>query len=47
MRLGRSSGEWIWISTRPLARAWLSRRETDEREVCSSCAIASIVRSCM
>ena len=42
-----SAGEWIWMSTSPVSRAWLSSRETEEREVCSSRAIASIVRSCM
>ncbi|KZX21935.1 hypothetical protein ACH61_00916 [Rathayibacter tanaceti] len=45
--LARSSGERIWMSTSPVARACDSSRDTEEREVCSSWAMASIVRSCM
>jgi hypothetical protein len=42
----RSSGETTRISTSPCSRAYPSIRDTDERDVRSSRAIASIVRSC-
>jgi len=45
IRVPPSLGEWSRISTSPLARACDSMRETDEREVCSSVAIASMVWS--
>ena len=41
-----SSGDRIWMSTSPVSLACLSSRETDDRDVPSSSAIASIVRSC-
>jgi len=43
----RSSGELMRMSTRPLSRAKLSSRDTDDREVPSSCAMTSMVLSCM
>lgn len=45
-RLRASCGECTVISTRPVSRANPSSREIEEREVRSSCAMASMVRSC-
>ncbi len=45
--MGLSNGERIRMSTSPDSRAKLSRRDTDDREVESSLAIAPIVRSCV
>ncbi len=46
-RVDSSNGERIRISTRPVSFAYEIKRETEDLEVFSSRAMASIVRSCM